>query len=296
MKVLLRLSIILFALSLMSMKGDKPAYRFFDADGGKSSYSDMLKAAAKADVVFFGELHDNSICHWMEDEVTKDLYSEVGDDLVLGAEMFETDNQLLLDEYLSGTIAEKNFEAEAKLWKNYKTDYKNMVVFAKDHQLPFIATNIPRRYAAIVNKEGYEGLDSLEQAAYSLMPPLPIDFDPNVECYRSMMAMMRGMGNHDTLNIAKAQAIKDATMAHSILKNWEKGKTFLHYNGSYHSDNHEGIVWWLKKANPDLHVVTITTVQQDSLDSLEDESKGTADFILVTPSNTIKTYSSSGGF
>ena len=203
---------------------------------------------------------------------------------------------MLLDEYLSGTVAEKNFEAEAKLWKNYKTDYKALVVFAKDHQLPFIATNIPRRYAAVVNKKGYEGLDSLDQAALALMAPLPIDFDPEVECYKSMMAMMRGMGSHDTLNIAKAQAIKDATMAHSILKYWAKERTFLHYNGSYHSDSHEGIVWWLKKENPNLKVITITTVQQDDLGSVDEETLGKADYILVTPSNTVKTYSSSGGF
>ncbi len=283
-------------LTLMSMKGDKPIYRIFDADGGKSSYSDMLKAAAKADVVFFGELHDNSVCHWLQHELTKDLFGEVGDELVLGAEMFETDNQLLLDEYLAGTVAERNFEAEAKLWNNYKTDYKNLVVFAKDHMLPFIATNVPRRYAAVVNKKGFEGLDSLDLQAYALMPPMPIAFDPTVGCYKEMMAMMRDMRNHDTLNIAKAQALKDATMAHSILSNWEKGKTFLHYNGSFHSDNHEGIVWWLKKANPDLEVVTITTVQQDALDSLSEENAGKADFIIVTPSNTIKTYSSPGGF
>jgi len=296
MKNLTKLIILIFALSLMSMKGDKPAYKIYDGKGGKASYKDLVKDAAEADVVFFGELHDNSICHWMQQELTKDLYEEVGDELILGAEMFETDNQLLLDEYLSGTVAEKNFEQEAKLWKNYKTDYKALVVFAKDHQLPFVATNIPRRYAAVVNKKGYEGLDSLDQAALDLFAPLPIDFDPEVQCYKSMMAMMRGMGSHDTMNIAKAQAIKDATMAHSILKYWEKESTFLHYNGSYHSDDHEGIVWWLKKENPNLKVLTITTVQQDDLGNLEEETLGKADYILVTPSNTVKTYSSSGGF
>jgi uncharacterized iron-regulated protein len=296
MKRIAKLSVLILALSLMSMKGDKPAYKLFNGEGGKATYKDLLKDAAAADVVFFGELHDNSICHWMQHELTKDLYGEVGDELILGAEMFETDNQLLLDEYLTGKVAEKNFEAEAKLWRNYKTDYKNLVVFARDHQLPFVATNIPRRYAAVVNKKGYEGLDSLDQEAYKLIAPLPVEFDPDVECYKSMMAMMRGMGSHDTLNIAKAQAIKDATMAHSILQYWEKEKTFLHYNGSYHSDNHEGIVWWLKKENPDIKVLTITTVQQDSMDEVEEETKGKADYILVTPSNTIKTYSASGGF
>lgn len=296
MKPVFKLFVLVIALSLMSMKGDKPAYKFFNAKGEKATYNDVIKDAAKADIVFFGELHDNSTCHWMQQEITKDLYDEVDGNLVEGAEMFESDNQMLLDEYISGKVPEKNFEAEAKLWKNYKTDYKNLVVFAKDHSIPFIATNVPRRYAAIVNKKGFEGLDSLNGEAYNLIAPLPIDFDPEVECYKAMMAMMRGMGTHDTMNIAKAQALKDATMAHFILKNWTSGETFIHYNGSYHSDSHEGIVWWLKKENPGLKILTITTVEQDSLDSVEEENLQKADYILVTPSNTIKTYSSSGGF
>ncbi len=261
-------------------------------NGKKANYKNLVKDAAAADIVFFGELHDNSLCHWLELEITQDLYEQKKSDLILGSEMFETDNQLLLDEYVSGQITVKNFESEARLWKNYKTDYKPIVDFAKENQLQYIATNIPRRYASIVNKKGYEGLDSLSNDAMDLIVPLPIDFDPEVECYKSMMEMMRGMGSHDTLNIAKAQAIKDATMAHLILSNWSKGKTFLHYNGSYHSDNHEGIVWWLKKENPDLKILTISTVEQDSISSLDEESINVADYIFCIPSNMTKTYTS----
>jgi len=44
---------------------------------------------------------------------------------MLGAEMFESDNQLIMDEYMTGKIKNlKNFEDEAKLWPNYQTDYK----------------------------------------------------------------------------------------------------------------------------------------------------------------------------
>jgi len=31
--------------------------------------------------------------------------------------MFETDNQVLIDEYFAGIIKESSFEAEARLWK-----------------------------------------------------------------------------------------------------------------------------------------------------------------------------------
>lgn len=78
-------------------------------------------------MVFFGELHDNPIAHWLELEITKDLYSEKGKNLILAAEMFETDNQIMIDEYYSGSIKESSFEGEVRLWSNYKTDYKPLL-------------------------------------------------------------------------------------------------------------------------------------------------------------------------
>ncbi|MDZ7775007.1 MAG: ChaN family lipoprotein [Bacteroidales bacterium] len=81
----------------------------------------MLRKIADADVVFFGELHNNPVAHWLQLEVTRDLYQEKNGNLVLGAEMFEADNQLIIDEYLEGTIRQKDFEKEARLWSNYGT-------------------------------------------------------------------------------------------------------------------------------------------------------------------------------
>ncbi|MFM8448627.1 MAG: ChaN family lipoprotein, partial [Haliscomenobacter sp.] len=92
----------------------KPAYRLFDQDGREVSYADVLKKAEKADVLFFGEQHNNPICHWLQLEMTRDLYEAKNGKLLLGAEMFERDNQLLMDEYLRGTLTQKSFEEEAR--------------------------------------------------------------------------------------------------------------------------------------------------------------------------------------
>lgn len=273
-----------------AMKGDKPAYKLFDVKGKKAKYSNVIEAAAKADIVFIGELHNNPISHWLELQITKDVYAEKNGNIVLGAEMFESDNQLVLDEYLDGVIKQKSYESEARLWDNYSTDYKPLIEFAKENELDFIATNIPRRYASLVNKSGFEGLDSLSDAAKKLIAPLPVKYDPEVNCYKAMIEMMGGMGGHVTANIPKAQAIKDATMAHFILENWTEGQTFIHYNGSYHSDDYEGIVWWLKQKNPALNILTFTTLEQDTITSVDEESIGVADYFIVVPSDMTKTY------
>ena len=103
------------------------------------------------------------------------------------------------------------------------------------------------------------------------------------------MMEMEGMGDHVTPNFPKAQAIKDATMAHFILKNWSKGKLLIHYHGSYHSENFESIFWYLKQANPDLKIVTIHTVSQADVSELIEENKGKADFTICVDEDMTKT-------
>jgi uncharacterized iron-regulated protein len=285
------LVIFLTSLALMAFKNDKPAYRIYTADGSPVKYSKMVDALRQADVVFFGELHNNPIAHWLELELTKDLYDKRDGKIVLGAEMFEADNQLLLDEYLNNEISKKSYEDEIRLWKNYATDYKPLVEFAKEHNLKFMATNIPRRYASVVYKKGFEALDSLSAEARSYIAPLPIEYDANLPGYKSMLDEMKNMGmTHLNENLPKAQAAKDATMAYSIAGALEDGSLFIHYNGSYHSDNHEGIIWYLNKYKPGLKIMTITCVEQGDIDKMDEEFKNQADYIVVIPESMTKTY------
>ncbi len=282
------LSLIILVVTL-AFKADKPAYRIFNEKGKEVKYKELVADAMKADIILFGELHNNPISHWLQLELTKEVYGEKQDHLILGAEMFESDNALILNEYVSNQIPKKNFEKEARLWPNYKTDYKPLVEFAHDNNISFIATNIPRRYAAIVYKGGFEVLEELNDEAKALMAPLPINYDPELSCYKQML-QMGGMGAHVNDNLPKAQAMKDATMAHFILKNWEKGDTFIHYNGSYHSDNFESIVWYLLEVNPNLKIMTIATTQQPEIEDLDEESVGVANFVICVPESMTKTH------
>jgi len=305
---------------MLSFTGDKPAYQLFNQEGKKVKYDKMLKELVEADIIFFGELHTDPIAHWLQLELTKDLFQQKKEALVLGAEMFEADNQLILSEYLEGIYAADKFEAEMRLWNNYQTDYKPLVEFAKENKVPFIATNIPRRYASIVHKKGFEGLEDLTVEALNFIAPLPILYDPEVKCYKDMLNMGSigapekkeapkdtaasketeapmvmpaghgsGMAMSSMANLPKAQAAKDATMAYFILENWTEGKTMFHFNGTYHSDNFEGIVWHLKQQNPGLNIMTIATVQQTDIDSLSEENENLASYILCIPENMTRT-------
>lgn len=278
------------AVVLMSMSSDKRAYQYFNSKGKAMNFSQVINKIKDADIVMFGELHNNAISHWMEYEIVKALYAERGDKLILGAEMYESDQQTVINEYLSGKVKYKYFKEQARLWPNDETDYHPILAYSQENNIPFIATNIPRRYAAMVNNGDFVALDSLSDEAKSWIAPLPIKYDSELGCYKNMLSMMGGHVPASMKNIAKAQAIKDATMAHFILKNWKSGECFFHFNGGYHSANHESIVWYLKQANPNLKIVTISTTEQKDVDKANEESLKEADFLLVVDENVTKTY------
>ena len=280
-KLILFIAVVFISTVIFSQ--NKPAYKLYNANGSKVSYKKMVKAMSKADIVMFGEFHDNPIVHWLQLETTQDLNGLRK--LILGAEMFEADNQSQLSQYITNEIDQKELDTLARLWQNYKTDYKPLVDFAKTNKIKFIATNIPRSYASMVYKGGFESLDSLSVEEKSWIAPLPIKYDPNLPGYVKMKAMMGGHGGD---NLPKAQAIKDATMAYFILKNREMNSLFLHYNGSYHSDNYEGINWYLKQENPTLKIVTIATVSQNDISKLEPEYFGRANFIIVIDEHEVR--------
>ncbi len=281
----LKLALILMVSFLFATAQEKPAYVLYNKDGKKIKYGKMIRSLKEKDIILFGEFHNNSIAHWLELEVAKDL--QPFRNLILGAEMFETDNQEPLTQYLQGKLSAKGLDSNARLWKNYPTDYAPLVNFAKAKNLPFIATNIPRRYASMVAKGGFEVLDSLPAAQKAWIAPLPIKYDAELPGYVNMIKMM---GGHGGANLPKAQASKDATMAHFTLKNYTPGSLFIHYNGSYHSENYEGILWYLKDQRPELRYATITVVTQSDIHRLLAENKGKADYIICVDEDVTNTY------
>jgi uncharacterized iron-regulated protein len=291
-KIMMKKAIFLIftTITVISLSAqDKKAYQLYNSDGEPVSYSEMLADLLPADLIFFGEQHNSPIAHWLQLDLTKDLYENKKDKLVISAEMFESDNQVIVDEYMNGFITKARFEAECRLWPNYDTDYKPLLEFARDSGLVFVAANVPRRYANMVSKKGFDVLDSISREAKSFLPPLPIEYDPTVGSYKSMMEM-EGMPAHITENLPKAQALKDATMAHFINKYFKTGGQLIHYNGSFHSNNHEGVVWYMNRYSTVWKIKVIANVEQKDISSLEEENLGLGDYILVVPENMTKTY------
>lgn len=280
------LTVIFLQLMVVSTYAQHmPAYRIFSGTGKKISYKKMVRQAEKKDIILFGEIHDNPIDHWLQLKLVRDLSEKRS--LILGAEMFEADNQVQLNNYLQGKTENLQKDPSMRLWNNYATDYAPLVEFARKNNLPFIATNVPNDFARLVYRSGFQALKSLSSEQLSYVAPLPIPFDNELKTYKAILKMME---HHATPELVMAQALKDATMAHFILKNYNKGSLFIHFNGTYHSEYYEGILWYLTRENDELEYATIATVQQTSVKKLLPDNKEKADFIICVDEDMTQTH------
>lgn len=290
MKKLLLFILIINLSSLSAQNID--AFKFYNKQSKEVVSKDLIKELSNYDVVLIGEHHDNSINHWLEKRITEAIFDKKKGQIILGAEMFERDSQKALDSYLAGKIDPKVLKDSVRLWKNYETDYRPLLDFAKEHQLKFIATNVPRKYASQTSKSGIGSLNQLPENEKKWIAKLPIEVTLETPGYKEMKSLM---GDHvdelKLMNFISAQAIKDATMAESIFENLQAGKTFIHYNGDYHSKQYGGIYWYLKKKKPSLKIAVISVFESEKAELvLPEKDFIPTEFNLVIPNDMTKTY------
>ncbi|PKP28270.1 MAG: iron-regulated protein [Bacteroidetes bacterium HGW-Bacteroidetes-19] len=294
---LLLLVIILFIgvqINGQTTKNEKPAYLIFDSKGELVDFSSLISDISNADICLFGELHNDPISHWLEIELIKEFNLAKNKQLIVGAEMWERDNQLLIDEaFVHKFYDEAMYLESSKLWSNTKPDYLPILQYCAKNNLKFIGTNIPRRYARMVSRSGIESLNSLSELAKTYIAPLPILIDLNEYSYKTMIEDMpqgNTMKMTNPENLAKAQAVKDATMAYFIQKETMPGYLFFHFHGEFHSAFYSGIFFYLKQYNPKLKVKSISIVKQENINVLDKENLNRADYIIVVPESMSVTY------
>ncbi len=288
-------SFILFATLLLVPRiswgqgeGKMQAFALFDGEGKRMDYQELLQRSRNSDLIFFGEIHDDPIGHWIQLRLTEDLYKSEGEALRLGGEMYEADDQLILNEYIKGRIRTKDLKREAKLWDNFSTDLLPILEFARSNSIPFLASNVPRRYAALVHRRGVSALDSLDpKASEHFVEDLKVD--TGLASYQRILKMGHG---ENSMRLLEAQALKDATMAARIDDAYQEGELFLHFNGTFHSDAHEGIVHYLeKKSSQDQDILVISSIEvEDPSDpeGVQWERKG--DVNLLVPEDMTSTH------
>lgn len=259
-----------------------------------SDFESLAAQAARANVVFFGEQHDDPGTHRME-RALLEAVARRRSDVVVSLEMFERDVQGLVNDYLADRIDEATFAHQARPWPNYSTDYRPLVEFAKAHGWRVVAANIPRKMAAAVSRSGLEAITNLTDSTRRWAASA---FDCPHDDYFKRFGKV--MGEHPmgptppsaaelaamTERFYLAQCAKDETMAESLAAvagSNDTGPLVIHFNGAFHSDFGEGTAARLKRRLPDARVMVISGVPVASLDTLEPKPwRKVADWVVFT--------------
>lgn len=283
-------------------------YRIFRSDATTAATLDDIAAAMRvADVVFIGEAHNDKIAHELEFELFRRVALDEANvteatkrrGVALSLEMFERDVQTTLDEYLAGLITENHFLLASRPWENYKADYRPMVEFARENRLPVIAANAPRRYVNRVSRLGGKSLAELPATARAWLPPLP--FAPASTAYAAKFSrLMAGMPAAQTQSatpgttaapsahsstLLEAQALWDATMAHSIAEHLKRtpGALVIHVNGKFHTEERLGTPEHLVRYRPNTKFFVITITPEKETNGADAKALSNAgDFVIVT--------------
>ncbi|MCO4292321.1 ChaN family lipoprotein [Solitalea sp. MAHUQ-68] len=283
--LLIKTAIVCFCMQLnvihMNAQMLENQYKIFSVKERKQvNLNQLIKEAKGFQVIQFGEEHNDSVGHFLELSIFKELNLAFGQQLALSMEMFERDVQLVLDEYLKSLIKEKNFINEARCWKNYN-DYKPLIEYAREKKLAVIAANAPARYVNRVARLGMASLNDLSEDARKWLPSLPIDTLEGAYYNK----FLETMGGHSMpgMQIYQSQNLWDASMAEAIVTfiNKNKGYKVFQLNGRFHSDEYLGTCYRLKKAG--LKVMTISCFSDNSFEN-PDFSKflNLADYVIIT--------------
>ncbi len=291
---------LLLPALMLSDSLPEPQYALYTADGSPTTLDVLLQATDTVEVIFFGETHNDPNAHALEALLLRKL-TERHRPLALSMEMFERDVQLVMDEYLQGFIRERDFLRDSRPWKNYRTDYRPLVEWAKTHTLPVLAANAPARYVHLAARQGIQALSRLSEQARAFLPPLPLHEASSR--YRSkFFAEMRRMMPRDTtahadtlaspppmhgnFHIMDGQNLRDASMAYTIalhLIAYPSGKVF-HVNGAFHSDEGLGTPEHLRRFRPGTRMLILSARPSETFPDFNTEKMaGIADFIFVTP-------------
>lgn len=293
-------------------------FRVFASDGKPSSIEEVVGAFASADAVLVGEVHDDAAGHRVEAQLLALAYARHGAPggsvraprpVAVSLEMFERDVQTVVDEYLAGLISERHFLLSSRPWRNYETDYRPLVEFARAHRLRVLAANAPARYVSRVAQEGPASLAALPRESRAWLPPLPVA--PASREYAAKFARLMGgefigppvAGQqssqqrppsptpqtrppaHAATFLLDAQNLRDAAMADALAEHLrrEPGALVLHFNGSFHSEGRLGVAEHLLRLRPKARVLVVTIVTaRDSDDFAAAEARGLGDFVIIT--------------
>lgn len=177
-------------------------------------------------VVFVGETHDRLDHHLTQLEIIRRLHA-LHPRLAIGMEAFQQPFQAVLDDYIAGNLSERELLRDSEYYTRWRFDfrlYAPILRYAREHQLPVVALNLPVELTRKVGREGHAALTEAERAG------LPAGIDRSDTGYEQRL---REVFNHHPAggrsfdNFLEVQLLWDEGMA-------ERAADYLLSHPDYH--------------------------------------------------------------
>jgi uncharacterized iron-regulated protein len=276
-------------------------YRVYSVKDGKEvQLKEIVKEMANYDVLFLGEEHNDSVIHFVEKNVLELMQLKFTNEMALSLEMFDRDVQPVMNEYLKNFVREKNFIPDTRAWSNY-SDYKPMLVFAKENKVDVICANAASRYRYLAGKRGQigkDGLADLPEESKNFIAPIPFDTATGeyakklVDLLINSSDSFKPKNGGNIYNPIVGQSLSDATIAFSINQYLKKHKDskVMEVNNRNFSDRGYGIVTQLRKYNNKARILIISSGTDDAFPFVDwAKYKNEGDYIIITDPSIPKT-------
>ncbi len=185
--------------------------------GVKVTPGQMHAAIADARVIYIGETHDNPASHRLELQILEDVLERHPGQVSLGMEMFNQEQQPVLDEWVAGKLSEKEFLKRSDwygVWAQNFSYYRDILNFARDHQVPVVGLNVSRQ---LRQKVAMTELSALDEATRAQLP----EMDLNDRYQRAMTEAIYADHSHGRNMLdgfLRIQTLWDETMADNVAR------------------------------------------------------------------------------
>ena len=216
---LICLSILVF-FSVLAVAKKPSQQRLFDIFHGKEAIlSEVIAALKQKRIIIVGEHHNNIKHHKAQLNVIRTL-KDSGVKVAVGLEMFRSDSQQALDQWVAGDLDEEEFKKIfydnwGYSWDNYRLIFD----YAREKKIPLIGLNVPRDITRQVSRHGFKSLNAEQRGKLS-----------NIACrvdkeYMDYIKKAFGGHGHGKLNFTyfcEAQLVWDTVMAINALDYLQK--------------------------------------------------------------------------
>ena len=187
------------------------------SDKSHMSLADALFETLHTQVFLVGEHHDNPQHHSNQLKLIQEIHEVAEKPLSIGLEMFETRYQNHLDQWIKGTLPLDVFiKIYYENWDLPWVLYRDIFLYARDHQIPLIALNVPRR---VVKKVASKGFSSLTKDDLAVLPDgITCDVTPEYENFIKRVFGWHGKKDDSFTRFCEAQVLWDTVMAINILR------------------------------------------------------------------------------